>query len=121
MAKEGMTKMHAHLRAKRKVSKIFLANYWLVYRQELGLPISDPYPVAQMGRSLDLPTTDDHTREFLTYKYTDQEKAEMVIRREGLDQTIRSFYAHQKLRIQTYNRVVDYVATKVKEGVLKIE
>jgi len=121
MAKEGMTKMHAHLRAKRKVSKIFLANYWLVYRQELGLPISDPYPVAQMGRSLDPPTTDDHTREFLTYKYTDQEKAEMVIRREGLDQTIRSFYAHQKLRIQTYNRVVDYVATKVKEGVLKIE
>jgi len=121
MTKEGMTKMHGHLRAKRKVSKIFLANYWLVYRQELGLPISEPYPVAQLGHSLDPPTTDDHTKEFSTYRYSDAEKSEMTKRREGLDQTIRSFYAHQKLRIQTYNRVVDYVAVKVKEGTLKIE
>jgi hypothetical protein len=121
MAKEGMTKMHAHLRAKRKVSKKFLANFWLVYRQQLGLPVSEPYPVAQMGHSLDIPTVDDNSKEFLEYRYTEQEKAEMVIRREGLDQTIRSFYAHQKLRIQTYNRVVDYVALKAKEGVLKIE
>lgn len=38
-----------HLTALRKVEKIFLANLWTVWRDAVGLPVSQPYAVAVLG------------------------------------------------------------------------
>ena len=36
---------HRHMRALRKVKKLFLSHYWTMYRKILGLPIRMPYSV----------------------------------------------------------------------------
>ena len=42
-------KGHIHAYAKRKATKIFLANFWEVVRRESNLPVSDPYPIEILG------------------------------------------------------------------------
>jgi len=39
--------LHADLRARRRVAKIFLSHYWLVARQIRGLPVTKPYALRQ--------------------------------------------------------------------------
>lgn len=39
------SKMHAHLRAKRKAVKIFLAHLWAEWRRLEGLPVTEPYVI----------------------------------------------------------------------------
>lgn len=41
--------MHADLRARRKMVKVFLQHYWVICRKIRGLPVSDPYPHERMG------------------------------------------------------------------------
>jgi hypothetical protein len=40
---EKAVKMHSHLRAMRKMAKIFESHYWLCAREMKGLPVSQPY------------------------------------------------------------------------------
>jgi len=47
--------LHAELRARRKVAKIFLAHYWLVARQIKGLPITKPYAFDRLGHIHEIP------------------------------------------------------------------
>lgn len=42
-------KLHADLRARRKMVKIFLQHYWIKARELKGLPISKPYPIDKLG------------------------------------------------------------------------
>ena len=44
-------KMHAHLRAKRKMVKLFLSHLWQRWRELEGLPTSEPYCVAILKHS----------------------------------------------------------------------
>jgi len=41
--KNGLKKGHADMRARRKMVKAFLQDYWLAYRKLEGLPITKPY------------------------------------------------------------------------------
>lgn len=43
--------MHADLRARRKMIKIFLSHYWLHARKIKGLEISEPYAIAKLGHT----------------------------------------------------------------------
>ena len=43
--KKKYTPMHIDLMTRRKVEKIFLANYYLTARKMKGLPVRDPYPM----------------------------------------------------------------------------
>jgi hypothetical protein len=57
--KDGITKArleagklsdgHLDARARRRVVKIFLANYWVVARESRGLPVRDPYAMTILG------------------------------------------------------------------------
>lgn len=40
-----------HLTALRIVEKLFLAHLWQIWREALGLPISDPYALAELGHT----------------------------------------------------------------------
>lgn len=42
-------KMHCHLRAKRKMVKIFLQNFWEAWRTIEGLQVTQPYVEARLG------------------------------------------------------------------------
>jgi len=42
-------KLHADLRARRKMVKIFLQHYYLIGRKFRDLPVSDPYPFEKLG------------------------------------------------------------------------
>jgi len=44
-----LTKLHRYNRAKRKTVKVFLSHVWIVWRQQLNLPISKPYLEERMG------------------------------------------------------------------------
>ena len=43
--------MHADLRARRKMVKVFLQHYWKIGRQFKKLPISKPYSIDKLGHS----------------------------------------------------------------------
>ena len=43
--------LHADLRARRKMAKIFLQHYWLVCRDIKGLPVSLPYCFERLGHT----------------------------------------------------------------------
>ena len=43
------SKLHAELRSRRKMVKIFLQHYWIKTRTLKGLEVSMPYPQAKMG------------------------------------------------------------------------
>jgi hypothetical protein len=47
--------LHADLRARRKMVKIFLQHYWLVGRHIKKLPLSKPYPQDKMGHKHYIP------------------------------------------------------------------
>lgn len=47
--KYNYTDMHIHLRAIRKVAKVFLKDLWLVWRDLEGISITDPYEVEYLG------------------------------------------------------------------------
>jgi len=116
---KGITKGHANNRAIRKVAKRFLANFFIIYRQELDLPVGKPYitthpPHTYEEPEVDEPEVDDASVVYKTYKYTEDEKKKLEEFRAGLQQNVDSFYQLQKLRIQAFNRIVDYVATKYK-------
>lgn len=40
---------HVHYQALRKMIKLFLACFWLVWRQVEGLPVSKPYAIDKLG------------------------------------------------------------------------
>ena len=42
---------HVHNRALRKMIKLFLAHLWQVWRQAEGLPVPEPYALAELGHS----------------------------------------------------------------------
>ncbi|GEM_PF-1820701 len=42
---------HVHMRAQRKMNKLFLSHLWLVWRQAEGLPVSKPYAHAILGHA----------------------------------------------------------------------
>lgn len=42
---------HVHMRAQRKMSKLFLSHLWLVWRKAEGLPVSKPYAHAILGHA----------------------------------------------------------------------
>ncbi len=44
-------RLHADLRARRKMVKIFLAHYWLVGRRLKGLPLTKPYAHDKLGHN----------------------------------------------------------------------
>ena len=50
--------MHAELRARRKMVKIFLAHYWFVTRSIKGLEVEQPY-VAKLGHRIIMPRFDE--------------------------------------------------------------
>ncbi len=52
------SKGRVHMAAARKTIKLFLAHLWLVWRRELGLPVRDPYAIANLGHSTVLPPED---------------------------------------------------------------
>ena len=47
--KLGITKLHAHRRAIRKMMKIFLSHLWIKWRTVEGLPVSKPYVIERLG------------------------------------------------------------------------
>jgi len=49
--KYSYTDMHIHLRAIRKVAKVFLKDLWLVWRDLEELPIEEPYEVQYLGHT----------------------------------------------------------------------
>lgn len=51
MAREGITKMHAHNAAIGKVAKVFLAHLWHVWRVVDGLPIRSVFAIEKMGHT----------------------------------------------------------------------
>jgi len=114
LEKKDITKGHANNRAIRKVAKRFLANFHIIYRQQLGLKIREPWVDEHKKHIYEEPEVDDKTVVFKTYKYTEDEKKKLEEFRAGLQQNVDSFYQLQKLRIQAFNRIVDYVATKYK-------
>lgn len=46
---------HIHARAKRWTVKLFLAHWWQTAREQAGLPVVLPYPVAHMGHAHVMP------------------------------------------------------------------
>lgn len=42
---------HVHNYALRKMSKLFLACLWLVWREAMGLPVREPYPIEHLGHT----------------------------------------------------------------------
>jgi hypothetical protein len=51
----AFTDKHIHLRAMRKVSKVFLQHLWVTWRESEGLPVSEPYVQAIMGHTNIMP------------------------------------------------------------------
>lgn len=49
LKREGMSKLHAELMARRYMVKMFLRDLWLRWRALENLPVSEPYPVAILG------------------------------------------------------------------------
>ena len=47
-ARPAMNKLHADLRARRKMVKIFLQHFWVMSRKLKELPINEPYPFAML-------------------------------------------------------------------------
>lgn len=43
----GITKLHAHRRAIRKMMKIFISHFWLKWRGAEGLEVSKPYIIGK--------------------------------------------------------------------------
>jgi hypothetical protein len=60
--RSGWAKGKIHLAAGRKTQKLFLTHLWLVWRQGLGLPLSDPHPASDSDRWLDPWPMSDRTR-----------------------------------------------------------
>lgn len=52
------SRLHADLRARRKMCKIFLQHYYLVARKLKGLPVTKPYPHDRMGHKHFIPPRD---------------------------------------------------------------
>jgi hypothetical protein len=50
---EKSVKLHADLAARRKMVCRFLADFWLEYRKNLGLPTNEPYAIAVLHHSKD--------------------------------------------------------------------
>ena len=108
---ENMTKLHALNMSMRRVEKLFLSNLWSVWRHMLGLEVPKPYVVEKLGRTLDPPIVDDGY-EIPMYKiYTDEDKKKLAEKRKILKPLVSSFYDIQKLRIETYNRIVTQIYT----------
>ena len=57
----ALKKDHAHKRAMRKMVKIFLQHYWVVYRLLAKLPVSTPYVQGKIGH-VDIVTWEDVMR-----------------------------------------------------------
>ncbi len=47
----GWAKAGKHFTALRKTEKLFLSHLWLVWREALGLPITEPYAHGQLGHT----------------------------------------------------------------------
>lgn len=47
--------LHADLRARRKMVKIFLSHYWSISRRLVGLPITKPYAFEKLGHKSYIP------------------------------------------------------------------
>jgi len=45
----GARALHVHLRALRRMIKVFLGCFWLAWRRAEGLPVSKPYAVERLG------------------------------------------------------------------------
>jgi len=48
---ENASEYYVHMRAFRRMIKLFLGCLWLYWRQAEGLPIRDPYPVEKLGHT----------------------------------------------------------------------
>jgi len=108
---ENMTKLHAMNMAMRRVEKLFLSNLWSVWRHQLGLDVPKPYVVERLGRTLDPPIVDDGYEIPIHSIYTDEDKKKLAEKRRILKPLVSGFYDIQKLRIETYNRIVDQIYT----------
>lgn len=48
---DEMAALHVHLRALRRMIKIWLSHLWLVWREAEGLPLSKPYAIDRLGHA----------------------------------------------------------------------
>jgi hypothetical protein len=47
----GWAPARIHLTSMRRIEKLFLSHLWLVWRERLGLPTTDPYPQQMLGHT----------------------------------------------------------------------
>ena len=53
------TKLHIHNHSQRYTAKMFLAHYWLLSRQSVGLPVRSPYAIEKLGHTTEIMPMND--------------------------------------------------------------
>lgn len=48
------TSKHVHLASLRRMNKVFLACFWRVFREQLGLPVRKPYAIEYLGHTTEI-------------------------------------------------------------------